>query len=51
MGDIIPVVYNMVRKGSSAYFARDFGSVKMKLNLGFEFFCCSMLNFVLNYKL
>jgi len=36
----MPVLYNVVRKGSSAYFAGEFGGVKMRLNLGFEFFGC-----------
>lgn len=37
------MLYNVVRKGSSAYFAGEFGGLKMRLNLGFEFFGCFVL--------
>lgn len=39
----MPVFYNVVRKGSSSYFAGEFGAVKVRLNLGFEFFGCFVL--------
>lgn len=36
-------VHWVVWKGSSAYFAGEFGRVKMRLNLGFEFFIWILL--------